>query len=60
MLFRSDNRKCYEGYYKYGNMEEWVKGAHTAILDEIRPLVDAHDIPDRDKFADTELKNRPL
>ena len=55
-----DNRKFYEGYYKYGNMEEWVKGAHTAILDEIRPLVDAHDIPDRDKFADTELKNRPL
>ena len=55
-----DNRKFYEGYYKYGNMEEWVKGAHTAILDEIRPLVDAHDIPDRDKFADTDLKNRPL
>lgn len=26
------NRKFYEGYYKYGDMTEWVKGEHEAIL----------------------------
>lgn len=26
------NRKTYEGYYRYGNMEEWVKGDFEAIL----------------------------
>lgn len=29
----SDNRKFYEGYYKYGKMD-WVKGVHEAILEE--------------------------
>jgi site-specific DNA recombinase len=27
-----DNRKVYEGYYKYGSME-WTKGQHEAILE---------------------------
>ncbi len=26
------NRKTYEGYYKYGTDNEWVKGQHEAIL----------------------------
>ena len=43
-----DNRKTYEGYYKYGKDGHWVKGAHQPILEEIRPLVDTHDIPDDD------------
>ena len=43
-----DNRKTYEGYYKYGKDGHWVKGAHQPILEEIRPLVDSHDLPDDD------------
>lgn len=27
-----NNRKTYEGYYKYGEDAEWVKGQHEAIL----------------------------
>lgn len=27
-----DNRKTYQGYYKYGKSDEWVKGRHEAIL----------------------------
>lgn len=27
-----NNRKFYEGLYKYGDMTEWVKGEHEAIL----------------------------
>lgn len=27
-----NNRKFYEGYYKYGDMQEWVLGEHEAIL----------------------------
>lgn len=27
-----DNRKLYEGYYKYGDMEDYVKGVHEPIL----------------------------
>ena len=27
-----NNRPVYEGYYRYGNMERWVKGQHEAIL----------------------------
>lgn len=27
-----DNRKTYEGYYKYGKDGQWVKGQHEAIL----------------------------
>lgn len=26
------NKKLYEGYYRYGKNEEWVKGQHEAIL----------------------------
>ena len=28
------NRKLYEGYYKYGKTDEWVKGQHEPILKE--------------------------
>lgn len=28
-----ENRKTYQGYYKYGPGGEWVKGQHEAILD---------------------------
>lgn len=27
-----ENRKVYQGYYKYGKNEEWVEGQHEAIL----------------------------
>ena len=27
-----NNRPVYEGYYRYGNMDRWVKGQHEAIL----------------------------
>ena len=27
-----NNRKTYEGYYKYGSKQEWVKGQHEPIL----------------------------
>lgn len=26
------NKKLYEGYYRYGKSDEWVKGQHEAIL----------------------------
>lgn len=29
-----DNRKVYEGYYKYGEKGEWVRGQHEAIIKE--------------------------
>lgn len=29
-----DNRKFYEGYYKYGDMDRYVKGLHEPLLDE--------------------------
>lgn len=29
-----NNRKTYEGYYRYGKGAEWVKGQHEAILEE--------------------------
>lgn len=29
-----NNRKTYEGYYRYGKNGEWVKGQHEAILKE--------------------------
>lgn len=45
-----DNRKTYEGYYRYGKDGHWVRGAHQPIIEEIRPLVDTHDIPDDDDF----------
>lgn len=27
-----NNKKFYEGFYKYGDMQEWVQGEHEAIL----------------------------
>lgn len=30
------NRKTYEGYYRYGSNGEWVKGAHSPILEEAK------------------------
>ena len=27
-----NNRKTYEGFYRYGKENEWVKGQHEAIL----------------------------
>ena len=29
-----DNRKFYQGYYRYGKNAEWVKGEHEAIIPE--------------------------
>lgn len=29
-----DNRKVYEGMYRYGQSKEWVQGQHEAILDK--------------------------
>lgn len=29
------NRKMYEGYYRYGKSDAWVKGTHTAILEGV-------------------------
>lgn len=29
-----DNKPVYEGYYKYGSMDKWVKGVHEPILKE--------------------------
>ncbi len=27
-----NNRKTYEGYYRYGKSDEWVEGQHEALL----------------------------
>lgn len=54
-----DNRKFYEGYYHYGDMDTWVKGVHTPILEPIAPLYDEFDKPNV-ADEDNELKNRPL
>ncbi len=29
-----NNRKTYEGFYKYGKDGDWVKGQHTPLLKE--------------------------
>lgn len=35
-----ENRKTYQGYYRYGKNAEWVKGEHEAIIPEAPALED--------------------
>ena len=66
-----NNRPVYEGYYRYGNMERWVKGQHEAILKkqvkripEIELLAKEIEDEEAEQAAqanhDTELNNEPV